>query len=131
MRCHDSRLQVLLTADEDSVEFESASSHVEGCSICQQRLLEISGNDGLLRDIRETLQGCTESDDYESTGTSSVVISVESGLLDDIGAECEPVSLDFLSPPGHPEMLGAHRSLRSRTHHRFRRHGHCTERLRY
>jgi hypothetical protein len=33
MRCHDSRLQVLLTADEDSVEFESASSHVEGCSI--------------------------------------------------------------------------------------------------
>lgn len=106
MRCHDSRLELLLTAKEDSTEFQSASNHVEACSKCQQRLLELSGHDKLLRDVRDTLRDFTETDHYESAGTSSVVISVESDLLDDIGAECEPVSLDFLSPPSHPEMLG-------------------------
>ena len=34
------------------------------------------------------------------------MISIEGNSDDDIGAECEPVSLEFLSPPSHPEMLG-------------------------
>ena len=30
----------------------------------------------------------------------------EKSYDDDFGTECEPVSLDFLWPPSHPEMLG-------------------------
>lgn len=106
MRCNDSRLEVLLHDDEDSAEFQWASKHVEACPRCQQRLLEAAGNQSLLQEVRETLQGCEQTESYLSTGPSSVVISIDGSSDDDTGAECEPVSLDFLLPPGHPEMLG-------------------------
>ena len=106
MRCNDSRLKVLLSEDEDSAEFRSASNHVESCVRCQQRLLEMSGDQTLLQEVRATLQGCGDTETYHSNSPSSVVISIEGNSDDDIGAECEPVSLDFLSAPSHPEMLG-------------------------
>ncbi len=106
MRCNDSRLTTLLTADEDSVDFQSVSQHVENCDRCQQRLLELSGDKHLQQEVRETLQLLGNVTDEYRSSTSSVVVSMEHNFVDDIGAECEPVSLDFLSPPGHPEMLG-------------------------
>lgn len=106
MRCNESRLQVLLESDEDSAEFRSASDHVESCTHCQQRLLQLSGDQTLLLEVRETLRCCGDTETYRSNSPSSVVLSVEGNSDDDIGAECEPVSLDFLSPPSHPEMLG-------------------------
>ena len=107
MRCNESRLKVLLNDTEDSAEFRSASIHVESCSRCQQRLLVLSGDQTLLQEVRETLQACGETEPYHSASPSSVVISIEGNSDDnDIGAECEPVSLEFLSPPRHPEMLG-------------------------
>lgn len=106
MRCNDSRLKVLLSDDEGSAEFRSAANHVESCTRCQQRLLEMSGDQTLLQEVRATLQGCGDTEPYHSASPSSVVISIEGNSGDDIGAECEPVSLDFLSAPSHPEMLG-------------------------
>ena len=106
MRCNESRLQVLLESDEDSAEFRMASEHVESCTQCQQRLLELSGHQYLLLEVRETLRCCGDTETYRSNSPSSVILSVEGNSDDDIGAECEPVSLDFLSPPSHPEMLG-------------------------
>ncbi|MEJ7595621.1 MAG: serine/threonine-protein kinase [Planctomycetaceae bacterium] len=106
MRCNESRLKVLLNDSEDSAEFRSASNHVESCSRCQQRLLVLSGSQTLLQEVRETLQACGETEPYHFASPSSVVISIEGNSDDDIGAECEPVSLAFLSPPSHPEMLG-------------------------
>ena len=106
MRCNESRLKVLLNDNEDSAEFRSASNHVESCSRCQQRLLVLSGDQSLLQEVRDTLQACGETEPYQSASPSSVVISIEGNSDDDIGAECEPVSLEFLSPPSHPEMLG-------------------------
>jgi serine/threonine protein kinase len=106
MRCNDSRLNVVLYDNEDSVEFRAASNHVESCSKCQQRLIELSGDQSLLQEVRETLQGCDETEPFHSVAPSSVVISIDGNSDDDMGAECEPVSLDFLSPPSHPEMLG-------------------------
>lgn len=106
MRCNESRLNVVLYDNEDSAEFRTASRHIESCSKCQQRLLELSGNQSLLQEVRETLQGIEETESYHSVTPPSVVISIDSNADDDIGAECEPVSLDFLKPPSHPEMLG-------------------------
>ncbi len=37
---------------------------------------------------------------------SSILVALDSSLSDDLPAACESVSLDFLSPPSHPEMLG-------------------------
>ncbi len=60
----------------------------------------------MLQEVRETLQGCGETESFRSVAPSSVVISIDGNSDDDMGAECEPVSLDFLMPPSHPEMLG-------------------------
>ena len=104
MRCNESRLKVVLYDNEDSAEFRAASNHVESCSKCQQRLLELSGNQSLLQEVRETLQRCGETEPFHSVAPSSVVISIDGNSDDDMGAECEPVSLVFLMPPSHPEL---------------------------
>ena len=107
MRCNDSRLKQLLSSDDASADDQSTADHVESCPRCQQRLLELSDDHELLREMRETLM-CRgeETDPYQGAIGSSVVISIDGSGGDDMGAECEPVSLDFLSPPSHPEMLG-------------------------
>ena len=106
MRCHDSRLKRLLSADESSSEFQSTLNHVDCCTRCQQRLVELSGAATFLVEVRETLQFREEAEPYRSSVNSSVVISIEPGADDDAGADSEPVSLDFLASPSHPEMLG-------------------------
>ena len=106
MRCHDGRLATLLNEDEDSAEFELASIHVESCTRCQLRLQELSGDSDLLLEVRDTLLCSDETQPFQASFLSSVTVSVEGHLDDDLGAECEPLSLEFLSPPSHPEMLG-------------------------
>lgn len=106
MKCHDGRLETLLKTDEDSAEFLAASQHVESCQRCQRRLAELSGEEDLLAEVRETLKTQADTATYERHSNSSVVISIEQPFHDEFGTECEPVSLDFLSPPSHPEMLG-------------------------
>jgi serine/threonine protein kinase len=106
MQCNDDRLKRLLSADESSAEYEAVTSHVEGCPECQQRLVELFGDHDLLQEVRDTLLNLGATEPYQGSMNSSVVISIEAAADDDYGAECEPVSLDFLAPPSHPEMLG-------------------------
>lgn len=106
MRCHDASLSILLHDAEDSAEFQKVSAHVEACDRCQRRLLELSGDQMLLQEVRANL-----ADDFDPQVacpalSSSVVISVDGTTQGDDGAECEPLTLDFLSPGSHPEMLG-------------------------
>lgn len=107
MRCNDARLKQLLIADDSSASFRLTADHVETCTRCQQRLLELSDDHELISEVRETL--LARDDDtasYSGSIGSSVVISIDGSGADESNAECEPVSLDFLSPPSHPEMLG-------------------------
>lgn len=106
MKCHDGRLQILLNSDEESSEFLAAAEHVELCQPCQQRLAELSGDEILLQEVRDTFLAEGETETFNPGMNSSVVISIEQSYDDDLGTECEPVSLDFLQPPSHPEMLG-------------------------
>ena len=106
MTCSDARLKDLLSGEETSEEFQTASRHVETCRRCQSRLAELSGENELLVDIRESLTDRDQLEPYHSSLNSSVVISFEGNVNDEASAECEPVSLGFLAPPGHPEMLG-------------------------
>ncbi len=106
MRCNESRLELLLSADENSAEYRGIADHVESCARCQQRLLDLSSDEHLLREVRETLSAMGETEPYRAAVGSSVVVSIDAGSSDEMAAECEPVSLDFLSPAGHPEMLG-------------------------
>lgn len=106
MRCNDLELKQLIAADDSSAEFDATVRHVESCAYCQQRLVDLSSDENLLDEVRETLSEVDETFDFQESVASSVVVSVEAALDDEIGAECEPVSLDFLAPPSHPEILG-------------------------
>ena len=106
MRCRDAQLERLLVAEESSGDYRSIARHVEDCDRCQQRLLELSGGVQLQAEVRDTLRCGDETEQYRATGHSSVSIAIEAGAGDESGAECEPVSLDFLASPSHPEMLG-------------------------
>src|SRR5687768_2203613 len=55
-RCDDDRLQWLLHADEDSVEFRMAAQHVEHCEHCQERLSQLAGEAQDWGQTRELLQ---------------------------------------------------------------------------
>lgn len=106
MRCDDTRLQRLITADDSSSEYQTVAAHVETCLHCQERLLQLSGDDALIHELRDTLRAAADTESYHGSIGSSVLISIESGGNDECAAECEPISLDFLAPPSHPEMLG-------------------------
>jgi hypothetical protein len=106
MRCDDVRLQkVLLNDDDASAEFAETARHLETCPRCRARLAELSGTDDLVKEACETLRDGGEPT-LEREGPASIAISVEPLLGDDVPIDCETVSLDFLEPAGHPEMLG-------------------------
>jgi eukaryotic-like serine/threonine-protein kinase len=107
MRCNERRLErVLREADEDSSEFRETARHVESCPHCRQRLAELSAADALLTEACETLRAGGEPTIDRGFLSSSVVIAVERLLGDEDPVDCETVSLDFLAPASHPEMLG-------------------------
>ncbi len=106
-RCDERRLErVLRDADEESAEFRETARHVEACPECRQRLAELSADDAILAEACETLRAGGEPTIDRKFLSSSVAISVERLLGEDNPVDCETVSLDFLGPASHPEMLG-------------------------
>jgi eukaryotic-like serine/threonine-protein kinase len=107
MRCDDVRLErVLLNADEATAEFAETARHLESCPRCRERLTELSGAEGLVKEVCETLRDGGEPTLERKEGPASIVVSVEPLLGEDTPIDCETVSLDFLEPASHPEMLG-------------------------
>jgi eukaryotic-like serine/threonine-protein kinase len=107
MRCDDVRLErVLRNADEATAEFAETARHLESCPRCRERLAELSGAEGLVKELCDTLRDGGEPTLERKEGPASIVVSVEPLLGDDTPIDCETVSLDFLEPASHPEMLG-------------------------
>ncbi len=106
MSCDQTRLNVLLTGDEDSAVFREAQHHVDSCPQCQLRLLELSGDSPLVREACETLRQEGEADTDAEWANSSVIIQLDSLQNPDNPIDSESISLDFLSPPSQPDLLG-------------------------
>jgi len=84
--CDDSKLQQLLSVDEDSRELSETSTHVDDCPRCQNRLVELAASADRWSETCDLLSDVDVSaDDAESAASTK---------------------LDFLSEPTHPEMLG-------------------------
>jgi serine/threonine protein kinase len=105
MNCEPTRLQILLTGDEDSAIFREAQRHVDTCPRCQQRLLELSSDSALVKEACETLRADGDLCD-EAWTHSAVVVNFDSLQGDDVPIDSETVSLDFLGPPSQPDLLG-------------------------
>lgn len=110
MHSTDKQLRSLLCDDESSQELGPIAQHVETCERCQSRLGQLTGvgkwTTELVRTLRddETLRDGASHDDHH-TQPMTVVLD-QAADLEDSNIEFDPVPLDFLSAPSHPELLG-------------------------
>jgi serine/threonine protein kinase len=101
--CDDSRLTVLLRGDESSAEYAAASSHVETCTACQQRLSTLAAAAGEWEETRELLR--------VSEGDAELTEERKNRPWNNGGGRraaswTEELARQLLQPPSHPEMLG-------------------------
>ena len=105
MQCNQLNLNGLLSgnglADDDP-----RADHVAECTACQQKLASLAGGEFDWQEISDVLKEGLPEETPARNGDSSVVIMIDPSLAEDVPAACEPVSLDFLEEPSHPEMLG-------------------------
>ncbi len=100
--CDDSRLSVLLAGDEGSAEFAAASSHVESCAACQQRLSTLAAEANEWEETRDLLR--ESPDDAELTAERKSRPWHAEGRR--ATSWTEALAKQLLAPPSHPEMLG-------------------------
>ncbi len=110
MHCRDSYLLQLLGADGSTsspkVDVKSIEAHVENCEKCQARLAHLADHEYLAKGVLSHLRTAVE-DDFETHQRSSGISLELSSLMNaEVSVETEPVDLDFLAPPSHPELLG-------------------------
>lgn len=112
MRCNQINLEVLIHGDETSDAFQLASKHIDQCANCRANLE--SQCEPKFTWWAEAKSSWTEEElpkASELLRTHSVVVEINSISQDQYTSEptrfeVEPVSLDFLGPPPHPELLG-------------------------
>ncbi len=85
--------------------------HLEQCNSCQQRLAKLSGAGDWLNDLTDRVNEPTSdfhlsADESPASIPYSVLVAVDSSERQNRQIECEPVHLDFLDSPTHPELLG-------------------------
>ncbi len=88
----DDALQLLIFGDEGNPAVDSAFAHVESCEVCLSRLQRIASDETLSNEAAELL--------------STYPVDVDYNLNAGQAAAESPLTVDFLSPPAHPEMLG-------------------------
>ncbi len=117
-------IKVLLESNDlDSAEYKAAVAQLERQPEWQPALEKIAlGDSNWWPEAREVLADSGLPDDHQyssdeyvakldsvglkPTHYNSVTIEIESTLASDTPVDCERVSLDFLEPPSHPELLG-------------------------
>ena len=98
--CDEARLPMLLSAAEDSAEYQSLAAHVETCRECQQKLAELAARPGEWTDIRQFL-----SDDHLDREASHRPWQQDKGNSDR-SSVMDMLARQVLSPASHPELLG-------------------------
>lgn len=95
-QCDPSRLAVLLSADEQSDQFLLVASHVEDCRECQLKLTDLAADSQTWNEIRDSLVSEAAFNVRRQTEQSAQFVP----------RDPSDANLDFLSPAGHPELLG-------------------------
>ncbi len=106
MRCNDAQLSQLLATSDAEILDDEVTSHLSTCTRCQARLLELAGDDSWWSETHDFLREDLDEGLLDSSCERSIVVAVDSSLDRDLPGTCEPLSLDFLAAPSHPEMLG-------------------------
>jgi len=86
--CDDSRLAILLSGSERSDDYRRMASHVEHCAHCRDQLTALAADRQTWEDVTTLLTDFDATADADGNELASLL------------------SLNFLAPPSHPEMLG-------------------------
>ena len=111
MHSSEFQLRNLLAEDTDEGVDPTVAEHVEQCALCQEKLAKLSGVGGwtkaLVSHLR-TLQGeereLRERPPQTTIELRATPFQEDAPESDEI--ELDPLSLDFLEPAVHPELLG-------------------------
>ena len=106
MHCDDAKLNRLLDAADTEEVDQETTAHLSDCVRCQTRLRQMAGEDPWWAEASHVLGEAEDAERFEPQIESSIIVALDSSLASDLPAACEPLSLDFLSAPSHPEMLG-------------------------
>ena len=100
MSCSDVKLLRLLHSDTGGDGGDAKTlSHIETCTHCQTRLTELAAANELWTETSVALRDAWDSD-------NSMLIQIDRELADDLALHADRISLEFLDPPRHPELLG-------------------------
>lgn len=98
MNCNEQALRNALAADTDVDA--ALTEHLSQCVQCQNRMDELAANNDQWQLAAAALS------DANSLGNASIIIALDTELDEEFPLQADPISLDFLDPPSHPEMLG-------------------------
>ena len=110
MHSTDKDLLSLLVDDETSTELQTIAGHVETCARCQARLHELSGAGRWTQEVVTQLRASGYANGVDQLDLTEemprTIVEPQASDSGESEIEVDPVRLDFLGSPAHPELLG-------------------------
>lgn len=96
--CFDAPLEASLRHDQPSEPSEELLAHVETCTRCQERLIELASPSAMWHGVKVAISEAVSSDNKRCFPS----VNLEQSAIH----WTESMARQLLSPPTHPEMLG-------------------------
>ncbi len=106
MHSSEHQLRSLLDEDTDSAVDPTVAEHVENCPRCQSKLSKLSGMGSWTSDLVAHLRSLDEPERQLVDRPPQTTVDLQIGASESDEIELDPISLDFLEPAAHPELLG-------------------------
>ncbi len=106
MHSTERQLRSLLAEDTDSSVDPTVAEHVEKCPQCQSQLSRLSGVGAWTNELVAHLQSIAEPESELQDLPPQTTVDLQLSASESEEIELDPISLDFLEPAAHPELLG-------------------------
>lgn len=106
MHSSERQLRSLLTEDTDDAIDPIVAKHVEHCVQCQSKLASLSGIGAWTNELVSHLRSLDEPERELRDQPPQTTVDLQIGESENAEIELDPISLDFLEPAAHPELLG-------------------------
>ena len=106
MHSSERQLRNLLLEDTDDAVDPTVAEHVEHCPQCQTKLAKLSGFGAWTNELVSHLRSLEEPESELRDQPPQTTVDLQIGESESEEIELDPISLDFLEPASHPELLG-------------------------
>lgn len=106
MHSSERQLRRLLAEDTDAAVDPTVAEHVENCPHCQTKLSKLSSPGAWTNALVSHLRSLGEPERQLHDRPTQTTIDLRIGASESDEIELDPISLDFLEPASHPELLG-------------------------